>query len=227
MSPPAIVIAAAATAIAVTVAAGCAAQTSVPAVSAPAASSSVSPSPRSSAVAPTRLATATPRVRAHSAEPPPIRREPAPIGIKIVDIGLALPIDAVGIAASGRFPGQLDLPKDPARLGWFKYGSSPSSRAGSVVLGGHLDTRADGIGPLVKLRDSKSGDRILVTLVGGGSVAYRVKSVVRIAKRAVDTDRLFNRDGPRLLYLITCGGRYLRERGGYQDNLVVMAVPED
>ncbi|MBM7784744.1 class F sortase [Tenggerimyces flavus] len=178
-------------------------------------------------MAPSRLATATPRVRAHSAAPPRVRRERVPIGVRIVEIGLAVPVDPVGIAESGRFAGQLDLPDDPARLGWYRYGASPSSLAGSVVLGGHLDTRADGIGPLVKLRGLKAGDRIVVTLSGGGSVAYRTKSVTRVAKRAVDTDQLFDRGGPRRLYVITCAGRYVREKGGYQDNLVVMAVPED
>ncbi len=36
---------------------------------------------------------------------------------------------------------------------------------------------------------------------------------------------LFARSGPARLTVITCGGPYLADQGGYQDNVVVTAVP--
>ena len=36
---------------------------------------------------------------------------------------------------------------------------------------------------------------------------------------------LFSRRGPERLHVITCGGEYLPDAGGYQQNLVVTAAP--
>ncbi len=44
-------------------------------------------------------------------------------------------------------------------------------------------------------------------------------------KRALPLEELFRRDGREVLTLITCGGPYLADAGGYQDNVVVSAVP--
>jgi hypothetical protein len=38
-------------------------------------------------------------------------------------------------------------------------------------------------------------------------------------------DRLFAREGPPRLTLITCGGPFLAEFGSYRDNVVVVAEP--
>ena len=38
-------------------------------------------------------------------------------------------------------------------------------------------------------------------------------------------EELFARTGPERLWIITCGGEYLPDEGGYQQNLVVTAVP--
>jgi sortase (surface protein transpeptidase) len=49
------------------------------------------------------------------------------------------------------------------------------------------------------------------------------------AREVVDKDRLpgevFRRDGRPVLTLVTCAPPYDRERGGYQRNLLVYAVP--
>ena len=37
--------------------------------------------------------------------------------------------------------------------------------------------------------------------------------------------RLFTRDGPHRLVLISCAGRFDERTGSYADNLVVTAVP--
>ena len=56
-----------------------------------------------------------------------------------------------------------------------------------------------------------------------GQLTFEIDRVQLIRKRALDLERLFDRDGRPVLRIVTCGGRYLPERGGYQDNVVVTA----
>jgi hypothetical protein len=53
---------------------------------------------------------------------------------------------------------------------------------------------------------------------------FRVEARQRIRKQALPLAELFRRDGRPVLTLVTCTGPYDRERGGYQENLVVTAV---
>ena len=59
----------------------------------------------------------------------------------------------------------------------------------------------------------------------GAPVRYRVTSVERISKAGLPTEELFDPDSRPRLVVITCGGRYLPEAGGYEDNVVVIARP--
>ena len=65
-----------------------------------------------------------------------------------------------------------------------------------------------------------------VRLADGTVVAYRIVAREFIDKQALPVANLFSRDGPPRLTLITCGGDYDRAGGGYQDNVVVTAIPE-
>ena len=91
------------------------------------------------------------------------------------------------------------------------------------MLGGHVDSSRYGIGPLVELRRLRTGDRIEVR-TADGVCAFRVTPIELISKRALDLDEVFDRDGRPVLRILTCGGPYLPDRGGYQDNVVVTAV---
>lgn len=135
-------------------------------------------------------------------------------------VGIDLRVRPVGVARDR----QMALPPDPAVMGWYRYGPAPGSGRGSVVLAGHLDSRRYGLGPLVRLRDVQVGDRVEVTLDDGTRRAYRVRSLRRFDRQALPAE-LFSRVGPERLRIVTCGGAYLPDRGGYQQNLVVTAVP--
>jgi sortase (surface protein transpeptidase) len=121
--------------------------------------------------------------------------------------------------------GQVDLPDSGAVLGWYQFGSRPGSPAGSAVVVGHRDTVAEGPGALFDLPDLQPGDRLEVRLADGSSVAYRVVARESLVKQRLPLDRLFARDGQPRLTVITCGGAYLPDVGGYQENVVVTAVP--
>ena len=144
---------------------------------------------------------------------------PRAVRLTAPSVGIDLPVHPVGVARDR----QMALPADPAVLGWYRFGPAPGSGRGSVVGAGHLDSRRYGLGPLVRLRDVAVGDRIEVTRDDGTRRAYRVRSSRRYDRQALPAE-IFSRAGRERLRIVTCGGAYLPDQGGYQLNLVVTAV---
>lgn len=167
-------------------------------------------------------ARASQRVRSADASLPtdrPVRR--TPVRLAIGSVGLDLPVRPVGVAADG----QMELPDTPSVLGWYRFGpAAVAGEPGSAVIAGHLDTLRDGVGPLVRLREVQVGDLVRVVGTDGRPEAYEVTRVQRFDRQALPPE-IFARSGPHRLRVITCGGEYLPDAGGYQQNLVVTAVP--
>jgi sortase (surface protein transpeptidase) len=115
------------------------------------------------------------------------------------------------------------LPTRPTEIGWYAYGPRPGSARGSAVLGGHVDSREYGVGPLVTLKQLRQGDDIIIT-TKNGTEPFRVSTVRQIGKRDLELREVFTREGKPLLRILTCGGTY-RRSGGYQANVVVTARP--
>jgi LPXTG-site transpeptidase (sortase) family protein len=141
--------------------------------------------------------------------------------LAIPRLSLEMPIVPVKVDRDGA----MALPQKPTEIGWYAYGPRPGERGGSAVLGGHIDSRQYGIGPLTALRRLHKGDEVVVRTVSTRHT-FRVVSVRLIRKQALPLRTLFDRDGDQRLRIITCGGPYIRSRGGYQNNVVVTAVPE-
>ncbi len=175
--------------------------------------------------------TATEEPRRTGAVPtPPARRSaaladqpapaPAPVGLRVPAVDLEVPLDAVGVEPDG----QMVVPDDADRAGWYRYGPAPGAGQGSAVIAGHVDDRS-GPGAFLALTEARKGDEIVVTLEDGTSTTYRVVSRVTVAKPELAVDDLFRRDGPPALHLVTCAGEWSRATGRYTDNLVVTAEP--
>jgi LPXTG-site transpeptidase (sortase) family protein len=141
-----------------------------------------------------------------------------PSQVTIDSVGLEMEVQAEGVADDG----QMALPDTAFRLAWYKFGPRPLDDKGAVVIAGHLDTKEEGKGPLVKLGEVSRGDRIDVR-VKDKTVTYQVTAVTRIGKAVLDLPVIFSRNGGPRLHLITCGGAYIPDKGGYQDNVVVAA----
>jgi len=162
-----------------------------------------------------------PRVeRMHTAAPPATRRHPRPERLDIASVGIDTPLTPVGVSPDG----QMALPPNPEVLGWYRFGPSPGDGTGSAVVAGHLDSKRYGLGPLVGLREVDAGDPVGVTRSDGTRRSFTVVEVRRYAKQALP-DSLFARTGPGRLQIVTCGGAYLPDKGGYQENIVVTAAP--
>jgi hypothetical protein len=163
----------------------------------------------------------TDRVGRSAAVPPQARpRAARPVRLSVPSVALDLSVTSVGVQPNG----QMALPPDPREVGWYRFGPAPGSGGGSAVLAGHVDTQEYGVGPLARLGEVGPGDRIDVRLSTGRSTTYRVDSVERFDRQALP-ESVFGRAGRERLRVVTCTGPYLPEAGGYQQNLVVTAVP--
>lgn len=175
--------------------------------------------PRSAPAEPPAVARSS---AAQSAAPgrAPSARSAAPRRVRIAAAGLDVPVAPVGVAKNE----QMRLPANPGVLGWYRFGPAPGAGTGSAVLAGHVDSERYGVGPLADLGVVAPGDRVRVRLASGRWAAYRVDSIERFDRRALP-DAVFGRAGPERLRIVTCTGAYLPDAGGYQENLVVTAVP--
>jgi hypothetical protein len=144
-----------------------------------------------------------------------------PVRVELPALGVAAEVDQVGVADDG----QMDLPPDPDRIGWYRFGPAPGEDEGSAVLAAHVDSRRYGLGQFSRLRESSPGDRVVVVLADGRSVEHEVVEMRSESKAVVQLDALFRREGEPSLVLVTCGGVYDADARSYEDNVVVTAVP--
>jgi LPXTG-site transpeptidase (sortase) family protein len=173
------------------------------------------------------LSAATPNVTTPSAsraraavQPRAESKEPGqPRMLTIPRLDLKMPITAVTVDDNGA----MAVPARLTEIGWYAYGPRPGSTQGSAVLGGHVDSREYGIGPLFGLKQLRRGDDIIIKTTTGAE-RFRVTTVRLISKQSLDLRNVFKREGEPLLRILTCGGTY-RRSGGYQANVVVTARP--
>jgi hypothetical protein len=159
-------------------------------------------------------------VPTRDAAPTGAPEQPAPVTLAVPALGIEAPVDSVGV----RDDGQMDIPDDVDRVGWYRFGPVPGG-AGSAVLAGHVDDREQGLGELAPLREAEVDAEVLVTDTAGDPTRWRVVSREQVDTQALPVDRLFAREGPPRLVLVTCGGEFLPEVGGYESNVVVVAEP--
>ena len=165
-------------------------------------------------------ALATPGVTVRDAAPTAAPEVVAPVRVAVPARGLDVPVEPVGT----RPDGQMAIPDDVDRAGWYRFGPVPGA-PGSAVVAGHVDDVEQGLGAMAALRGTEPGDEVVVTDAAGAVTRWRVVSRESLDKQALPVDVLFRRDGPPRLTLVTCGGPFLPEVGGYRDNVVVVAEP--
>jgi len=176
--------------------------------------------PPAAAAAPAPPTSAVPAVPTRDAAPTPPTAVPPPVRLSVPDLGVDTAVDPVGVEADG----QMTVPAEVDRVGWYRFGPVPGAE-GSAVLAGHVDSWDQGLGALAPLRGAEVDDEVLVTDAAGTTTRWRVVSRELLEKEALPLDTLFARDGAPRLVLVTCGGPYLPDLRSYRDNVVVVAVP--
>ena len=152
---------------------------------------------------------------------PPAPAVPAPTRLSVPDLGIDMPVDAVGVEDDG----SMEIPEDAGRAGWYRFGPAPATPEGATVVAAHVDSWSTGIGPFSRLRDVRPGARVEVTTADGTVHAYVVREVAQIPKQDAPVEQWFDRTGAPRLVLVTCGGAFDREVGHYADNVAVTAEP--
>jgi len=160
------------------------------------------------------------RGRAREAEPagsqvvgePPVRLE--------LPGGAVLAVDPVATDPGGT----LALPESVYRAGWWEGSARLGDPYGAIVVAAHVDSFADGIGPIAALLDARPGD--VIQLGSAGLVqAYTIRRSAFVPRTDLAAERrAMSFTGRPRLVLITCAGPYDPETG-YLYNLVVVAEP--
>jgi len=170
---------------------------------------------------PTTAAPPVPDIPVVSGELRAPREPQPPVAVTVPSVGVQVPVIPVGVLPDGF----MELPVDVGVAGWYRFGPDPLSERGTTVISAHVDSPRQGLGPFASLAGLAAGTEIVVTVDAGEQMRYAVESVTSIPKREVPLAEIFDREGPRRLVLITCGGRFDREAFRYSDNVIVVATP--
>ncbi len=149
-------------------------------------------------------------------DPSPV---PAALSIESLDVSFA-PVVDVGVESNG----EMEIP-GASQVGWYRFGPSPGE-AGSAVFAAHIAFNGrDGI--FRDLDDIEVGDVIEISYDDGSTKRFRITETAQYSKDELPVDRVFAKDGPPELTLITCGGDFNRSLRSYSDNVVAYAAPID
>ena len=149
-------------------------------------------------------------VRSYPQVPPPVR-------LNIPTLQVDTPLQTLGQAPDRT----IEVPTDYAVAGWFAEGPRPG-QAGPAVILGHLDSET---GPAVfyRLAGIAPGATISVQRADGSSIGFRVTGVEHVPKTRFPTEEVYAPSLQPSLRLVTCGGRFDRTSGHYDDNVIVYA----
>ncbi|WP_319789628.1 MULTISPECIES: class F sortase [Streptomyces] len=142
-----------------------------------------------------------------------------PTWVTIPAIGVDAPLTSVGLDPEG----WVDAPPQEVDnlAGWFRDAASPGA-AGTAVLVGHVDN-AEGPAVFYGLGELNLGDTVDVVREDGLEVTFTVYETAVYDKDQLPERVYRDTDRPELR-VITCGGAFEPETGGYRGNVVVYAT---
>lgn len=129
----------------------------------------------------------------------------------------AIPLAPLSVGPDGA----LEVPATADGLGWWSAGPRPGEPGAAVVVG-HVDLNGRP-GVFAGLGSASPGTLVVVGR-GPDAVRFRITGVARYPKADFPTEEVYRPTAASELRLITCGGRFDRRTGHYEDNVVVRAV---
>lgn len=142
--------------------------------------------------------------------------------LKIPEINVNAVISTLGINPDG----EMETPKDPRDVGWYKYGPSPGE-VGSAVIAGHYGPWSGWEGSVFdNLAELRKGDKIYIEDGEGSKITFVVREL-RTYDPVADALEVFNSsDGKPHLNLVTCKGEWNNFTNSYPLRLVVFSDRE-
>jgi hypothetical protein len=148
----------------------------------------------------------------------------SPNRIVIPKLKANAPIVKVGTTSDG----ELQVPLDPKKVGWWQYGAKPGATVGTAILAGHINY-AGVTGSMASIGKLGPGDEVDVFGTQNADhqheVRFTVTGVRTYHKTQLPYRQIFDQHSPGRIAIVTCGGPFNAATGNYGDNIVVFAVP--
>lgn len=140
--------------------------------------------------------------------------------LRIPDIGVFARIKHTGVDKSGA----IDAPANINDVSWYNESARPGNEIGSSLLLGHVSGwTAPGV--FKKINQLKSGMRFEVEKGSGEKLQYEVTRAESLPVEGLDMSKILATEvaGEHDLKLMTCSGRYNKEKDHYEERYVVYA----
>lgn len=149
--------------------------------------------------------------------------ESIPVSVHIPDLSVKSDVVPVGVDTENN----VVVPDDIQEIGWYAFAAGPMDSQGSVVLVGHRDGVVSGRGAFYGIDQLKPGDPVVLRTSDGSRIKFIVEDAQSVTKARFTelAPEIFSSSGNKQLILITCGGEYVKSAGGYQENVLVTAIP--
>lgn len=145
-------------------------------------------------------------------------RASAPRRLRIARIGIAAPVEPVGVEKDG----SMAPPPGPFVVGWYDGGFVPG-QAGNAVLDGHVDYHDVGPAVFWRLGELKPGDPVVVEMPGGRALTFLVEHAATYPYNHAPLSEIFGPSPVPRLNLVTCTGVFDPATRNYNRRLVVYA----
>ncbi|WP_406093726.1 class F sortase [Streptomyces sp. NBC_01013] len=142
-----------------------------------------------------------------------------PVRVDIPALHVSAPL--VDLTLNSR--GKLGVP-DPAErnlAGWYRDGVTPGTPGNAIVVA-HVDTPT-GPAAFAGLDTLRPGTRVDVRRADGKAATFRIYAIEEFEKSDFPSTRVYGPTKDAQLRLLTCGGAYDPDAGGYQSNVVAFA----
>ncbi|GAA2505049.1 class F sortase [Streptomyces gobitricini] len=141
-----------------------------------------------------------------------------PVRITAKRIGLAAPVEAVGLDKDGT----VTMPTDADHADWYTGSVTPGER-GNAILAAHLDSTT-GPAAFYSLGALRKGDHITVQRRDGRQAVFTITTMNVYDKEAFPSQTVYGPTTIPQLTLITCA-EWDKEAKTYRANLVITAHP--
>src|SRR5207302_11455463 len=141
-----------------------------------------------------------------------------PMVLTIPALGVRTNVEQVGVDKDNN----MDIPKNPSNVAWFKPCTVPGS-PGNAAIDGHLDWYGIQQAVFYFLGTLKPGDRIYVRDDRGRDRAFVVTKQQTCNWQSCPLQDIFGAAASARLNLITCEGTFNRSQQQYDKRLVVFS----
>lgn len=139
-----------------------------------------------------------------------------PARFTIPALGVTAKIEQVGVDKDNN----MDIPRDPSDVAWFKLGTIPGN-PGNAAIDGHLDWYGIPQAVFFYIGSLKPGDRVYVRDDRGRDRAFVVTKQAVCNWENCPLQEIFGPTTGTHLNLITCSGTFSHTQGQYDKRLVV------